>query len=74
MMNENKKLFVSALESALIMYSREKIAKLEYVPHNEAWSGLDTVDIRFANGHRKVINVTGDSCIAIMQDIARALI
>jgi hypothetical protein len=56
------------------MYSREKIAGIEYKSHDEAWEGLDTVDIRFANGHRKVIDVTGDSCIAIMKDIAKALI
>jgi hypothetical protein len=73
MMDENKRAFVSALETALILYSREKIAKMEYDPHNEAWSGLETVEIRFAGGHRKVIDVTGDSCIAIMHDIWEAL-
>jgi hypothetical protein len=74
MSNENKRGFVSALETALLLYSREKIAKINYDPHNEAWDGLETLDIHFVGGRRKVIDVTGDSCIAIMQDIAGALL
>lgn len=30
MQDENKRLFISTLESALIMYSRENLARLEY--------------------------------------------
>ena len=74
MSDENKRGFVSALETALLLYSREKIIGMKYDPHNEAFEGLETVEIRFADGHRMVIDVTGDSCIAIMQDIARALL
>lgn len=73
MTDENKKAFVGELSLALVMYSRARIAGIEYKSHDEAWEGLDTVDIRFADGHRKVIDVTGDSCIAIMEDIAQAL-
>lgn len=71
--SENKKEFVSALEEALILYSREKIAKINYDPHNEVWDGLETLDIHFAGGQRKVIDVTGDSCIAIMHDLWEVL-
>ena len=71
--SENKKGFVRALEEALILYSREKIAKINYDPHNKAWDGLETLDIYFVGEHRKVIDVTGDSCIAIMRDLWEAL-
>ena len=70
MMNENKRAFVSALETALILYSREKIAKMEYAVTE---SGTELVKIQFAGGHNKMINVTGDSCIAVMKDIWEAL-
>ena len=73
MMDENKRAFVSAIETALIMYSRIKLTSMKYNPHDEAWGGLETVDIRFASGHRKIIDVTADSCLALMKDIARAL-
>ena len=74
MSGENKRGFVSALETALLLYSREKIAKINYDPHNEAWDGLETLDIHFVGGRRKVIDVTGDSCLAILHDVYRALI
>jgi hypothetical protein len=70
MQNENKKLFVSALETALIMYSREKIAKLEYAVTE---SGMEVVKIHFTSGSTVIQDVTADSCIAIMHDIWRAL-
>ena len=70
MMDENKRAFVSALETALILYSREKIAKMDYAVTE---SGTELVKIHFAREHRKVIDVTGDSCIAIMHDIWEAL-
>ena len=69
-MNENKRAFVSALETALILYSREKIAKMEYTVTE---SGMELVKIQLAGGNTIMQDVTGDSCIAIMRDIARAL-
>ena len=69
-MNENKRAFVSALETALILYSREKIAKLEYAVTE---SGMELVKIQLAGGNSIMQDVTGDSCIAIMHDIWRAL-
>ena len=69
-MNENKRAFVSALETALILYSREKIAKMEYAVTE---NGTELVKIQLAGGNTIMQDVTGDSCIAIMRDIARAL-
>lgn len=69
-MNENKRAFVSALETALILYSREKIAKMEYTVTE---SGMELVKIKFADDNTIMQDVTGDSCIAIMKDIWEAL-
>lgn len=69
-MNENKRAFVSALETALVLYSREKIAKMEYTVTE---SGMELVKIQLAGGNTIMQDVTGDSCIAIMHDIWRAL-
>ena len=70
MMGENKRAFVSALETALILYSRERIAKMEYTVTE---SGMELVKIQFSGGNTIMQDVTGDSCIAIMKDIWRAL-
>jgi len=69
-MNENKRAFVSALETALVLYSRERIAKMEYTVTD---SGMELVRIQLAGGNTIMQDVTGDSCIAIMHDIARAM-
>ena len=69
-MGENKRAFVSALETALILYSREKIAKMEYFVTEH---GMEVVKIHFAGGNTVMQDVTGDSCIAIMHDLWRAL-
>ena len=69
-MNENKRAFVSTLETALVLYSREMIAKMEYVATE---NGMELVKIRFADGNTIMQDVTGDSCIGIMMDIAHAL-
>lgn len=66
---ENKKEFVEKLGTILVMYSREKITKLEYINMN----GEELVRITYVNGHKQCINVCGDSCIAIMHDVYKAL-
>ena len=76
MKNENKKAFISTLETALIMYSRENIAGLEYRRIGENIKGdpaIEEIIIHYGNGYAKVIDITADSCIAIMKDLARAL-
>ena len=76
MMNENKKAFISTLETALIMYSRENIAGLEYRRIGENIKGdpaIEELIIHYGNGYTKTVDITADSCIAIMKDLARAL-
>lgn len=74
---ENKELFIGTLETALIMYSRENIAGLEYRRIGENIKGdpaIEELIIHYANGYDKAVDITADSCIAIMKDLARALI
>lgn len=69
-MTENKELFISALESALILYSQEHIASLRY---KKTGSGLELAEIHFTDGNTVYQDITSDSCIAIMHDLWRAL-
>lgn len=66
---ENKQAFISALETALIMYSRERIKSIKYVCRDT----LEFVEIHYAGGTVQYQDITGDSCISIMKDIAHAL-
>jgi hypothetical protein len=69
MQDENKRLFISTLESALIMYSRENLARLEYWVCN----GDEYITVKFTTGFEWTINITGDSCLGIMKDVVRGL-
>jgi hypothetical protein len=69
--HDHKADFVAALGKNLRENSREEIFGLVYDGEME---GLETVVILFTNGDTKTVNVTGDSCVAIMQDVAKALI
>lgn len=66
---ENKKKFVEKLGLILMMYSREKIIELKYIKDNSN----DFLEIICTN-YKKCINITGDSCIAIMNDVYKAMI
>ena len=66
---ENKRRFVSGLGDLLMLYSRERVVRIDYVTEEKEEFAV----IRFAGGIRKVM-ITGDSCTAIMQDIAGALL
>ena len=70
-MEENKKLFVEKLGSLIKRQTRagQTIKDLRY----ESSQIAERVVIVFYNGFTKAINITGDSCIAIMQTIAKAL-
>lgn len=72
MNGENKEQFISTLETALIMYSRERITGMKY--RKDKPSGMEFVDISFVGGAVKHVNVSCDSCIAMMKDIYKALI
>ena len=66
---ENKRKFVASMSDALVMYSRQSVVELAYMERDM----MELVMIRYTNGYVKYIDVTGDSCIAIMHDIWRAL-
>lgn len=67
---ENKERFIDKLGEILMMYSREEVAELKYIRKNET----EFVEINYTNGYKKYANITGDSCIAIMSDVYRAML
>lgn len=69
-MKENKTLFVKALGAALA-YTRTGVADLDYVEDKDGFEG---VTIIFGDGTERTINVSCDSCLAIMHDVYRALL
>ena len=70
MMNENKRQFLSSIELALILYSRIPITAIKYVVTE---NGFEYAEIHFVDAHVTRVNITGDSCIAILNDLWRAL-
>ena len=66
---ENKRKFVASMSDALVLYSGQTVVELAYMERDM----MELVMIRYTNGYVKYIDVTGDSCIAIMHDIWRAL-
>ena len=69
-MDENKERFIKALSNALVMYSRTGVSRLEYMTKN----ACEFIGIKFVNGFTKAVDITADSCIAIMNDVWRALV
>lgn len=69
-MEENKRAFVEDLGELLHRYSRDDIAALTYHMDDD---GFEAVTIRFGNGYEKTVNVTGNSVIAIMTGVYKAL-
>lgn len=70
---ENKKDFVAELGKLLNKHSREEIESLKYIKKNEAFNNAETVSIIFSNGEKKIIDVSANSNVGIMYDIARAI-
>lgn len=70
MMNENKRQFLSTLETALMLYSRIPITEIRYI---KKANGLELAEIHFVDSNTIQVNITGDSCIAILNDLWRAL-
>jgi len=66
---ENKKKFIEELGVLLMMYSREEVEKFEYI--REDFEEL--VCITYTNGYKKYVNIFGDSCIAVMSDVYKAM-
>lgn len=71
-MEENKKLFVEKLGSLIKRQTRQgqTIKSITY----EISLVAERVVIESYNGYKKNVDVTADSCIAIMHDIYKALI
>lgn len=69
-MSENKSAFVKALGAALA-YSRAGVIDLDY---DKDPDGFEAVTVLFADGGERTVNVTGDSCLAIMSDIYKAVV
>lgn len=62
--------FVAALGAALRDHSREEVTGIDYDVDSD---GFEAVTILFTNGNLKTVNVTADSCVGIMMDVAKAL-
>lgn len=71
MFAENKKEFVSEISLALILYSRIPLAGIDYKVTD---AGIELAEIHYANGSVKYQDITGDSCLAIMHDLYKALV
>jgi len=70
-MQENKQAFVSELGELLKKYSREVVSELVYFEDSDRF---EAVEIIYEDGHRRTVNVTADSVVAVMKDIARAML
>jgi hypothetical protein len=70
-MQENKQAFVRELGELLKKYSREAVRELVYFEDSDRF---EAVEIIYEDGHRRTVNVTADSIIAVMKDIARAML
>lgn len=68
---ENKAQFVAELGDLLSLHSRAGVRWLKYYKDPD---GFEAVTILFINGTTKTVNVTADSCIAIMKDVAKAIL
>jgi hypothetical protein len=70
MTEDLKSSFVAELGRVLRNYTRTDVMSLLY----SAEGSEEYVEILFINHYTKKICVTGDSCLAIMHDVYRALI
>ena len=70
-MEENKKLFVEKLGSLI----KRQTSQGQYIKdiHYEVSLVAERVVIKHWNGCTEYVDVTGDSCLAIMADITKAL-
>lgn len=66
---EDKKLFVSNL-GWLLSQTRNQVKACEYYQFED---GDEIVNIFFTNGYTKTVNVSADSYVAIVKDVAKEL-
>lgn len=70
MKNDDKDNFTTALGNALRMFTREPIVSMRY---NKDADSTERVRIEYESGNVVWVDVTCDSCLAIMLDVYRAL-
>lgn len=71
-MKENKAAFVEALGEALAKYS--ELSDVQRLAYRKDPDGFEAVTIYWFSGGERTINVTCDSCAAIMHDVYKALV
>lgn len=69
-MKTEKKNFVSYYLSPMLRKADNKIYSAEYDIDN---SGNEFVTVTYINGYKKTVCVTGDSLIALMDDVIKKL-
>ena len=71
-MGENKAGFVRELGELLANYTKDRtgVKSMEYTEDRD---GFEAVTIYFDNGAERSVNVTGDSCLGIVDDLHEAL-
>lgn len=69
---ENKSGFVQELGELLREYTGGRTG-VQYLEYSKDPDGFEAVTICFDSGHDRTINVTGDSIIAIIRDVTKAL-
>lgn len=72
MMEENKAGFVQELGELLANYTADRTG-VKCMEYTEDRDGFEAVTIYFDNGAERSVNVTGDSCLGIMDDLHAAL-
>ena len=70
-MRENKDLIVELLRKVLV--ETQAGADIKDISYERTESGLEEVTVRRMNGREHVINVTGDSGLALIHDVTGAL-
>ena len=67
---EDKAGFIQAMGKSLCDYAyRTNVAEIDYVQDGSE----EVAVVTFHNGSQKIICITGDSCLAIMNDVYRKL-
>lgn len=72
-MFEDKAGFVQELGELLANYTSDRTG-VKCMEYTEDRDGFEAVTVYFANGKERTINVTGDSCLGIMNDVYKALV
>ena len=74
-MDENKEVFCRKLGELIGNFTRNfDVQKIEYKKVTDELDRFEELAvIKFVSGHTKAVRITGDSCLAIMHDVYKAL-